>query len=141
MKAVAANWCLKVRTLGDTPAALIVCPTLGRRYQDIARCCGKIYRPLGIQIVRLCVRWTHRNVDKKYFFLITEHHDLWNTLLHYIAKHCHYSALQSSGFQISSVFLLIFFRSVVDPLRNFHWYEQHIKTNNWKKRQLNCYII
>ena len=36
IKAIAANWCLIVRTWGDTPAALIVFPTLGQRHQHVA---------------------------------------------------------------------------------------------------------
>ena len=42
IRAVAANWCLIVRTLEDTPAALIVYPTLGRCHQHVAQCCENI---------------------------------------------------------------------------------------------------
>ena len=42
IKAIAANWCLIVRTWGDTPAALMVCSTLGRRHQLVAQCCATI---------------------------------------------------------------------------------------------------
>ena len=42
IKAVAANWCLIVRTREDTPAALIVYPTLGRCHQHVAQCCENI---------------------------------------------------------------------------------------------------
>ena len=47
IKAIAANWCLIVRTWGDTPAALIVCPTLGRRHQHLANAVGTFNRPLA----------------------------------------------------------------------------------------------
>ena len=33
---------LIVRIWGNTPAALIICPTLGRRHQHVAQCCGNI---------------------------------------------------------------------------------------------------
>ena len=40
IKAIAANRPLiGVRTWGDTPETLIVCPTLGRRHQHVAQCC------------------------------------------------------------------------------------------------------
>ena len=72
IKANAANWCLIVRTWRDTPATLIVCPTLGRRHQHVAQCCRKIQpsfsKCLGIQNVCLGFKRIHRNVDKKYFF-------------------------------------------------------------------------
>ena len=42
IRAVAANWCLVVRTREDTPAALIVYPTLGRCHQHVAQCCENI---------------------------------------------------------------------------------------------------
>ena len=72
IKAIAANWCLIVRTWGDTPATLIVCPTLDRRHQHEAQCCRNIQpsfsKCLGIQNVCLGFKRIHRNVDKKYFF-------------------------------------------------------------------------
>ena len=37
IRAVAANWCLIVRTREDTSAALIVYPTLGRYHQHVAQ--------------------------------------------------------------------------------------------------------
>ena len=62
---------LIIRTWGDTPATLIVCPTLGRRHQHMAQCCGNIQpsfsKCLGIQKVCLGFKRIHRNVDKKYF--------------------------------------------------------------------------
>ena len=71
IKAIAANWCLLVRTWGETPAALIVCPTLGRRHQHVAQCCRNIQpsfsKYLGIQKVCLGFKRLHRNVYKKYF--------------------------------------------------------------------------
>ena len=42
IKTIAANWCLIVRTWRDTPATMIVCPTLGRRHQHVAQCCRNI---------------------------------------------------------------------------------------------------
>ena len=45
IRAVAANWCLIVRTREDTPAALIVYPTLGRCHQHVAQCCENIQSP------------------------------------------------------------------------------------------------
>ena len=42
IRAVAANWCLMVRTRVDTPAARIVYPTLGRCHQHVAQCCENI---------------------------------------------------------------------------------------------------
>ena len=69
--AIAANWCLVVRTWGDTPAAVIVCPTLVRRHQHLAQCCRNIppsfSKCLGIKKVCLGFKRFHRNVDKKYF--------------------------------------------------------------------------
>ena len=57
--------------IGDTPAALIVCPTLGRRHQHVTHCCRNIQpsfsKCLGIQKVCLGFKRIHRNVDKKYF--------------------------------------------------------------------------
>ena len=48
-----SDWCLIVRTWGDTPATLIVCLTLGRRHQHVAQCCRNIQSSfsmcLGIQ--------------------------------------------------------------------------------------------
>ena len=62
-------------TWGDTPAALIVCPTLGRRHQYVAQCCRNIQPSfnkclpcLRMQNVCLGFKRIHRNVDKKYFF-------------------------------------------------------------------------
>ena len=70
IKAVTANWCLIVRTWGDTPATLIVCPTLGRRHQHVAQCCRNIQpsfsKCLGIQKDCLGFKRTHRNVYNKY---------------------------------------------------------------------------
>ena len=67
-----SDWCLIVRTWGDTPATLIVCPTLGRRHQHVAQCCRNIQssfsKCLGIQKVCLSFKLFHKNVDKKYFF-------------------------------------------------------------------------
>ena len=58
IKTISANWCLIVRTWGDTPATLIVCPMLGRRNQHVAQCCRNIQpsfsKCLGIQKV-FCV--------------------------------------------------------------------------------------
>ena len=42
IRPVASNWCLIVRTREDTPAALIVYPTLGRCHQHVAQCCENI---------------------------------------------------------------------------------------------------
>ena len=71
IKAIGANWCLIVRTWGDTPATLIVCPTLSRRHQHVAQCCRNIQpsfsKCLGIQKVCLGFKRIHTNVDKKYF--------------------------------------------------------------------------
>ena len=47
IKPVAANWCLIVRTREDTPAALIVYPTLGRCHQHVAQCCENIQSSFG----------------------------------------------------------------------------------------------
>ena len=47
IKTVAANWCLIVRTREDTPAALIVYPTLGRCHQHVAQCCENIQSSFG----------------------------------------------------------------------------------------------
>ena len=63
IRAVTANWCLIVMTREDTPAALIVYPTLGRCHQHVAQCCETFSRPSGIQIVCLGYFWFHRNVD------------------------------------------------------------------------------
>ena len=69
IKAIAANWCGLVRTWGDTPAKLIVCPTLGRRHQHVSQCCRSIQpffsKCLGIQNVCLGFMRIQRNVDKK----------------------------------------------------------------------------
>ena len=71
IRTIAANWCLVVRTWGDTPATLIVCPTLGRRHQHVAQCCRNIQpsfgKCLGIQKVCLGFKRFHRNVDMEYF--------------------------------------------------------------------------
>ena len=71
IKAIAANWCPLVRTWGDTPATLIVSPTLGRRHHHVAQCCRNIQpsfnKCLGIHKVCLGFNRIHRNVDKKYF--------------------------------------------------------------------------
>ena len=42
IRVVASNWCLIVRTQEDTPAALIVYPSLGRCHQHVAQCCENI---------------------------------------------------------------------------------------------------
>ena len=42
IRAFAANWCLIARTREDTPAALIVYPTLGRCHQHVIQCCENI---------------------------------------------------------------------------------------------------
>ena len=42
IRAVAANWCLIVKTREETPAALIIYPTLGRCHQHVAQCCENI---------------------------------------------------------------------------------------------------
>ena len=72
IKAIAANWCLIVRTWGDKPATLIVCPTLGRRHHHVTQCCKNIQpsfsKCLGIQNVCLGFKRIHWNFDKKYFF-------------------------------------------------------------------------
>ena len=72
IRVIAAKWCLVVRTWGDTPATLIVCPTRGRRHQHVAQCCKTIQpsfgKCLGIQKVCLDFKRFHRNVDMKYFF-------------------------------------------------------------------------
>ena len=74
IKANVANWCLIVRTCGDTPAALIVCPTLGRRYYDVAQCHRSIQPSFskcsGIQKVCLCFKRIHRNADKNIFKIL-----------------------------------------------------------------------
>ena len=71
IRAIAANWCLVVRTWADTPATLIVCPALGQRHQHVAQCCRNIQpsfsKCLGIQKVCLGFRRFHRNVNMKYF--------------------------------------------------------------------------
>ena len=71
IRAIAANWCLVVRTWGDTPATLIVCQTLGRRHQHVAQCCRNIQpsfsKCLGIQKVCLGFKRFHKNVTIKYF--------------------------------------------------------------------------
>ena len=70
IEAITANWCLLVRAWGDTPAALIVCPTLSRRHQHVAQCCRNIKpsfsKCLGIQKICLGFKRSHRLVDKKY---------------------------------------------------------------------------
>ena len=57
---------------GDTPATLIVCPTLCRRHQNVAQFCRNIQpyfsKCLGIENVCLGFKRIHRNVNKKYFF-------------------------------------------------------------------------
>ena len=72
IKAITANWCLIVRTSGDTPATLIVCPPLGRRHQHVAQCSRNIQpsfsKCLGIHKVCLGFNQLLRNVDKKYYF-------------------------------------------------------------------------
>ena len=90
IKAITANWCLLVRTWGDTPATLIVCPT----HHHVAQCCRNIQpsfsKYLDIQKVCLGFKRLHRNVDKKYFFKSKKsekkNHDLGYTLLHYKTK-------------------------------------------------------
>ena len=71
IRAIAANWCLVVRTWSDTPATLIVCLTLGRRHQHMAQWCRGIQpsfsKCLGIQKICLGFKHFHRNVDIKYF--------------------------------------------------------------------------
>ena len=69
IKAIAANWCLIVRTWGVTPAAMIVCPTLGRRHQHMAQCCRNIRLSFSKCLlgVDLGLKRISRNVDKKYF--------------------------------------------------------------------------
>ena len=47
LKAIAANWFLIVRTWGDTPATLIVCPTLGWRHQHVPNAVETFNRPLA----------------------------------------------------------------------------------------------
>ena len=69
IKAIAANWCLIVRTWGgDTPATLIVCPTLGRQHQHAAQWYRNIQtyvsKCLGIQKVCLVFKRLHRNILK-----------------------------------------------------------------------------
>ena len=91
MKAIAAYWCLIIRTWVDTLAALIVCPTLGRRHQHVARCCRNIQpsssKCLGIQKVCLGFKRIHRNADKNILKNLKTH-DLRDTigLLHYKTK-------------------------------------------------------
>ena len=57
---------------GDTPATLIVSPTLGRRHHHVAQCCRNIQpsfrKCLGIQKVCLGFKRGRRNVDNKSFF-------------------------------------------------------------------------
>ena len=53
MKAVAANWYPKIRTWGDTTAALNVCPMLDQQHQYTAQMCAYINHPLGVRIVFL----------------------------------------------------------------------------------------
>ena len=71
IRAIAANWCLVVRTWGDRPATLIVCPMLGRRHQHVAQCCRSIQssfsKCLGVRKVCLGFKRFHGNVDIKYF--------------------------------------------------------------------------
>ena len=71
IRAIAVNWCLVVRTWGDTPATLIVCSTLGRRHQHVAQCCRNIQpsfsKCLDIQKGCLGFKRFYRNVDIKYF--------------------------------------------------------------------------
>ena len=71
IRVIAANWCLVVRTWGDTSATLIVCPTLGRRHQHVAQCCRNIQpsfsKCLGTHKVCLGFKRFHKNVDIKYF--------------------------------------------------------------------------
>ena len=66
-----SDWCLIVRTWGDTPATLIVCPTLSRQHHHVAQCCRNIQSSfsmcLGIQKVCLGFKRFHRNINKKYF--------------------------------------------------------------------------
>ena len=57
IKAITANWCLVDRTWGDTPAALIVCPTLGRRHHHVAQCCRNIQSPLASVYVYKKIVW------------------------------------------------------------------------------------
>ena len=42
LKAIAANWCQDMGHLHGTPAALMVCSTLGRRHQLVTQCCASI---------------------------------------------------------------------------------------------------
>ena len=61
-----------VRTLGDTPAALIVCRTLGRRHQHMAQCCKTFKRPLAsVKVYKKFVWVLSRLIEmlmKKNFF-------------------------------------------------------------------------
>ena len=54
----------------DTPATLIVCPTLGRRHQHVAQCCRNIQpsfsKCLGLQKVCLGFKRIRTNVEKQY---------------------------------------------------------------------------
>ena len=55
----------------DTPATLIVRPTLGRLHKHVAQCCRNIQpffsKCLGIHKICLGFKRIHRNVDNKYF--------------------------------------------------------------------------
>ena len=53
-----------LRTWGDSPAAAIVCPTLGWWYQHVAQRCANNHS-LGVYTVCLGFFWIHKNVDKK----------------------------------------------------------------------------
>ena len=69
IKAVAANWCLVVRTREDTPAALIVYPTLGRCHQHVAQCCENIrssfrYTKKFVWVTSACIEMLITNICK-----------------------------------------------------------------------------
>ena len=89
IRAIAAYWCLIVRTWEDTPATLIVCPTPGRRHEHVAQCCRNIQPSFAS--VQVCKKFVWvlssliRNVDIKYFKKSknSEKHKIMIWVIHY----------------------------------------------------------